>query len=122
MAKLNVKAVAEMKEVFEKSQYIKRVWETDENLIIPLDTYAELINPTMKQIASNPVIIAKERKNGGQFLKMWLPLEGESGIEYDLSYEHSFEEGDEISKDSLHFCVERCMNKKHGYVTGKVVG
>ena len=122
MAKFNVKAIAEMKEVFNKAQYIKREWKTDEDCTMTLSEYAELIDTTMAHVTGNPVIIAKERKDDkGIFLKMWIPLEGSSGVEYDLSYENDFEEGDEIDKDSLNFCIERFLDKKHGYATGTVI-
>ena len=121
MAKFNAKAVAEMKEVFTKAQYIKREWKTDEDCKMPLSEYAELIDPTMSHVTENPIIIAKERKDGHIFLKMWIPLEGDSGVEYDLSYENDYEEGDEIDKNSLCFCIEKFLDKKHGYATGTVI-
>ena len=121
MAKFNVKAIAEMKEVFNKAQYIKREWKTDGECTMTLSEYAELIDPTMSHVTENPVIIAKERKDGNIFLKMWIPLEGDSGVEYDLSYENDFEEGDEIDKDSLCFCIEKFLDKKHGYATGTAI-
>lgn len=121
MAKFNVKAVAEMKEVFAKAQYIKREWKTDESCTMTLSEYAELIDPTMGHVSGNPVIIAKERTDGKIFLKMWIPLEGDSGVEYDLSYENDFEEGEEIDKDSLCFSIEKFLDKKHGYATGTVL-
>ena len=121
MAKFNAKAVAAMKEVFTKSQYIKREWKTDEECIMTLSEYAELIDTTMKHISGNPVIIAKERKDGNIFLKMEIPLEGGSTVEYDLSFENDFEEGDEIDKDSLTFCIEKFLDKSHGYATGEIV-
>lgn len=121
MAKFNAKAVAEMKEVFNKAQYIKREWKTDESCTMTLSEYAELIDTTMSHVAGNPVIIAKERKDGNTFLKMWIPLSGDSGVEYDLSYENDYEEGDEIDKDSLCFSIEKFLDKKHGYATGTVI-
>ena len=121
MAKFNAKAVAEMKEVFNKAQYIKREWKTAEEDKMSLQEYAELIDNTMAHVAGNPVIIAKERKDGNIFLKMWIPLQGDSGVEYDLSFENDFEEGDEIDKDSLTFCMERFLDKKHGYATGEIL-
>ena len=121
MTKFSVKAVAEMKEVFVKAQYIKREWKTDETCKMSLQEYAELIDNTMAHVSDNPVIIAKERKDGNIFLKMWIPIEGGSGVEYDLSYENDFEEGDEINKDTLCFCIEKFLDKKHGYVTGEII-
>ena len=121
MAKFSVKAVAEMKEVFTKASYIKREWKTDDECTMTLQEYAELIDPTMAHVISDPIVVAKERKDGNIFLKMWIPLSGGSGIEFDLSYENDFEEGDMISKESLRFCVERFLDKKHGYVTGEVI-
>lgn len=122
MSKFNVKAIAEMKEVFSKAQYIKREWKTDENSKMTLSEYAELINPVMAHVSGNPTIIAKERKDGKSiFLKMWIPLAGDSGVEFDLSYENDFDEGDEIDKNSLCFCIEESMDKKHGYATGNVI-
>ena len=121
MAKFNAKAVAEMKEVFNKAQYIKREWKTDEECTMTLSEYGELIDTTMKHVSGNPIIIAKERKDGNIFLKMWIPLQGDSGVEYDLSFENDFEEGDEIDKDSLCFCIEKFLDKKHGYATGTVL-
>jgi hypothetical protein len=121
MAKFNAKAVAEMKEVFNKAQYIKREWRTDDDCKMSLSEYAELIDTTMAHVDGNPVIIAKERKDGNIFLKMEIPLEGDSTVEYDLSYENDFEEGDEIDKNSLYFCIEKFLDKKHGYATGTVI-
>lgn len=121
MTKFSVKAVAEMKEVFNKAQYIKREWKTDEKCTMTLSEYGELIDTTMKHVSDNPTIIAKERKDGNIFLKMWIPIEGGSGVEYDLSYENDFEEGDEINKDTLTFCIEKFLDKKHGYVTGEII-
>ena len=121
MAKFNAKAVAEMKEVFAKAQYMKREWKTDEKSKMTLSEYSELIDPSYKHVGGNPVIIAKERKDGNIFLKMWIPLEGDSGVEYDLSYENDFEEGDEIDKNSLCFCIEKFLDKKHGYATGTII-
>ena len=121
MAKFNAQAIAEMKEVFNKAQYVKREWKTDESHTMSISEYAELIDTTMSHISGNPVVIAKERKDGNIFLKMWIPLEGGAGVEYDLSYENDFEEGDEIEKDSLVFCIEHFLDKKHGYVTGEIL-
>ena len=116
----SVKKVAELKEIFEKSQYIKREWKTDESLTMTLSQYAEFINPAFKQVTGNPVVIAKERKNGGIFLKMVIPLDN-GDAEFDLSYENEFEEGDEIKLDTLVFCVEKALGKSHGYATGDVI-
>lgn len=120
MKKYSVSAIAEMKEVFAKSQYIKREWKTAEDDIIPLEDYVELIDPTMGHISGNPTVIAKPRKDGNFFLKLWIPLEGGSGIESDLSFENDFDEGDELDKGSLCFCMERFLDKTHGYVTGEL--
>ena len=121
MAKFNAKAIAEMKEVFNKAQYVKREWKTDEKSKMTLSEYSELIDPMMKHISGNPVIVAKERKDGNFFMKLWIPLIGDSGVEFDLSYENDFEEGDEIDKDSLCFCIEEFLGKKHGFATGTVL-
>ena len=121
MVKFDAKAVAAMKEVFVKAQYVKREWKTDETCTMTLSEYAELIDTTMAHVAGNPVIIAKERKDGNIFLKMWIPLQGDSGVEYDLSFENDFEEGDEIQLDTLTFCIEKCLDKSHGYATGEIV-
>ena len=121
MAKFDAKAVAAMKEVFVKAQYVKREWKTDESCTMTLSEYAELIDPTFKYVVGNPVIVAKERKDGGTFFKMVIPLKGDSMVEYDLSYENDFEEGDEIQLDTLTFCIEKCLDKSHGYATGEIV-
>lgn len=122
MTQFNAKSVAEAKEVFKKAQYVNRKWTTNSDDVIPVKQYAELIDTTMAHISDNPVIIAKERKDGNIFLKMWIPLEGNAGMEHDLSYEDdTFEEGDVIDKNSLRFCIERFFDKKHGYVTGELV-
>jgi hypothetical protein len=118
--RFNGKAIAEMKEVFNKAQYIKREWKTEEETTMTLSEYAELIDATLAHVSGNPIIIAKERKNGSIFLKMWIPIGSDSGVEYDLSYENDFEEGDEIDKDSLCFCIEKFLDKKHGYATGEI--
>ena len=122
MAKFDVKKVAALKEVFVKAQYVKREWKTDEECTMTLSEYAELIDSTFKYVKSNPTIIAKERKDGNIFLKMWIPLEDDCGVEFDLSYENDFEDGDEIDLKSVKFCVEKFLEKSHGYATGEVVG
>lgn len=119
--KFNAAALTAMKETFNKSQYIKREWITDDECTMNLSEYSELIDPTMSHVEDNPIIIAKERKDGNIFLKMWIPLEGGSGIEYDLSFENDFEEGDEIDKNSLTFCIEKFLDKSHGYATGEII-
>jgi hypothetical protein len=52
---------------------------------------------------------------------MAIQLKGGSMVEYDLSYENDFEEGDEIQLDTLTFCIEKFLDKKHGYATGTVI-
>ena len=123
MAKFNAKKVNEMKEVFIKAQYIKREWKTDEEDVMTLSEYAELIDPTYRHVdlEAPTKIIAKERKDGGIFLKMEIPLKDGSSIEYDLSYESEFEEDDEIDTNTLMFCIECFIDKKHGYATGTVL-
>ena len=123
MAKFSAKAVAEMKEVFTKAQYIKREWKADEECKMNLSEYAELIDPTYKYVDldSPTKIIAKERKDGGIFLKMEIPLKDGSVIEYDLSYENEFEEDDEINTNTLQFGIECFLDKKHGFATGELV-
>mgnify|MGYP007070032467 FL=1 len=122
MAKFDAKAVAAMKEVFTKAQYIKKEWKTDESCTMTLQEYAELIDPIFSHVVNNPVIIAKERKDGTSiFLKMWIPLSENSGIEYDLSYENDFDEGEKIDVNTLHFCIERFLEKSHAYATGNVL-
>lgn len=122
MKKFDAKAIAAMKSVFTKSQYIKREWKTDESKTMTLAEYAEYIAPAFSHVSGNPVIIAKERKDGNIFLKMSIPLEGGSSVEYELSYENDFEEGDEIDKSSLTFCIEKFLDREHGYATGTVIG
>lgn len=121
MKKFDVKAVAELKEVFVKAQYIKRVWKTEDKYTMSLQEYAELIDPMFKHVSGNPTIIAKERKDGNIFIKMQVPLKGGSSAEFDLSYENDFDEGDVIDKDSLYFSVETFLDKKHGYASGKIL-
>lgn len=121
MAKFSAKAVAAMKEVFIKAQYIKKEWRTDESCTMTLQEYAELIDPTFSHVVDNPEIIAKERKDGGIFLKMAIQLEDASIVEYDLSYENDFEEGDVIDLNTLTFCIEKFLDKSHGYATGKII-
>ena len=121
MKKFDAKAIAAMKSVFTKSQYIKREWTTDESKTMTLAEYAEYIEPVLSHVSGNPVIIAKERKDGNIFLKMSIPLEGGSSAEFDLSYENDFEEDDEIDKDSLTFCIEKFLDREHGYATGTVI-
>ena len=121
MTTFNVKKVAELKEVFGKAQYVKRVWKTEEYDTMTLSEYAELIDSTFKHVVGNPIIIAKERKDGGLFLKMSISLGNSGEVEFDLSYENDFEEGDEIQLDTLKFCVEKSLDKSHGYATGEVI-
>ena len=120
MATFSAKKVAELKEVFGKAQYVKREWKTDESCTMTISEYAELIDPAFGHVTSNPTVIAKERKDGGIFLKMSIPLDG-GEAEFDLSYENDFEEDDEIKLDTLTFCVEKAMGKSHGYVTGEII-
>lgn len=121
MAKFDVKAIASMKETFIKAQYVKREWKTDVSCTMTLSEYAELIDPTFKHVVGNPEIIAKKRKDGGIFLKMAISLGGDSVVEYDLSYENDFEEGDIIALNTLTFCIENFLEKSHGYATGEIV-
>jgi hypothetical protein len=121
MAKFNVKVVNEFKELAAKSMYIKKEWSTSDKDKMTLQEYVELVDPLLRHIGDNPTIIAKERKDGNIFLKMWIPLVGDTGIEMDLSYENDFEEGDEIDKNSLSFCIERFLEKSHLYATGTVI-
>ena len=127
MTQLNKKIGEDIKKAFLQSQYTKREWTTDDSCTMTLAEYAEYINPDFKHISDNPVIIAKERKDTKDskepkyFYKMWIPLSGESGVEYELSYENDFEEGDVIDKDSLTFCIETFLDKKHGYATGNII-
>ena len=120
MATFSAKKVAELKEVFNKAQYVKREWKTDEACTMTLSEYAELIDPAFKHVTGNPVVISKERKDGGIFLKMSIPLDG-GEAEFDLSYENDFEEDDEIDLKTVKFCVEKAMGKSHGYITGEVI-
>jgi len=120
MATFSAKKVAELKEVFNKAQYIKREWKTDESMTLTLSEYAELIDPALAHVTGNPTVIAKERKDGGIFLKMSIPLEDGEG-EFDLSYENDFEEDDEIDLKTVKFCVEKAMGKSHGYITGECI-
>jgi hypothetical protein len=41
-------------------------------------------------------------------------------MEYDLSYRHTFEEGDEIDKDTLLFRTEKALGKEHCFATGEL--
>lgn len=120
MATFSAKKVAELKEVFNKAQYIKREWKTDESMTLTLNEYAELIDPAFAHVTGNPTVIAKERKDGGIFFKMSIPLDNGEG-EFDLSYENDFEEDDEIDLKTVKFCVEKAMGKSHGYITGEVI-
>lgn len=120
MATFSAKKVAELREVFNKAQYIKREWKTDESMTLTLSEYAELIDPALSHVTGNPTVIAKERKDGGIFLKMSIPLDNGEG-EFDLSYENDFEEDDEIDLKTVKFCVEKAMGKSHGYITGDVI-
>lgn len=119
----------DIKDVFMKAQYMKRKWVDCPEDLYCLKKYADEIDSTFKHVSGNPIIIAKERTDGGTFLKMWIPLGADSGVEYDLSYQRDdpdydgpiFEEGDEIDKDSLCFCIEQFLDKKHGYATGDIL-
>lgn len=125
-----IATINRVKELVSKSMYIKREWRDVEGLEWDLPKYAEQIDPLMGHISDNPTIISKSRKDGkGSFLKMWIPL-GESGAEFDLSYQRSsddyngpiYEEGDEIDKETLVFRVESFLNEEdHLYVTGEVL-
>ena len=52
---------------------------------------------------------------------MTFSIEGGGIIEYDLSYNHEFEEGDEINKDTLMFRTEKFLDKEHVFATGELV-
>lgn len=134
MAKFSKEAIAAMQSVFNKSQYTKREWKVEENKVLTLDEYAEYIDPMLKHIEGNPMIIAKPKKDGNFFLKMSIPLEGGSIIEFDLSYKKDFEdskalkdypsdfeEDDEIDIKTIKFGIEKFLDKEHGFMVGKRV-
>lgn len=125
MAKFSKSFIAEAKEEIKKSMYIKKVWTPDESTRMTIEEYAKYIDPLVKDIDGNPTIIAKERKDGGIFLKMAIPLKGGAILEYDLPRnredDNEFEEDDEIDLSSLTFCREIFANEKHWYATGEVL-
>lgn len=120
-----------LRETFKKASYLKKEWVI--KMTISLREYAEGIDATLCHMEGNPIIIAKVRKDGGTFLKMAIPIEGGSIMEFDLSYRkdfegtalseytNSFEEGDEIDASTLQFGVETYLGKEHGFVVGKVL-
>ena len=123
MKKLDAKRVEALKEKYLKGQYVKKNWQVDEKDDLTLEEYAEYIDPTYKHLEGNPVIIEKDRKDKekGVFYKMAFSIEGGGIIEYDLSYNHEFEEGDEINKDTLMFRTEKFLDKEHVFATGELV-
>lgn len=128
MAKFNAKEVQTLRETFNKSIYLKRSWHTDPQLTMTLQEYCEIIDPTFKTIVGNPIIICKENKKGGIFYKMLVSLQ-DGEAELDLTYQLKdddydgplYNEGDEIDPKTLMFCVEKFLDKEHGYVTGEII-
>lgn len=112
--------IEERKKVFLKAQYIKRKWVTGEDTKMTLEEYAKYVDSTYYHVKENPIIIAKEKKDGTTFLKMAIPFSEGCIIEYDLSYESDFMEGDEIDVNTLEFCIEKYLDKEHAYATGNV--
>lgn len=123
MATLSKERIAQLKEADKKSSYIKREWKTNEADNLSLKEWAELINPIYKHVdlEASATIICKEKKNGDTFLKMEIPLKGGTVIEYELSYENDFEEGDEVDPATLQFCEETWLDNSHAYVTGEII-
>ena len=123
MRKLDAKRVEALREKYLKGQYVKKNWQVDEAEDLTLEEFAEYIDPTYKHIVGNPVIIEKDRKDKekGVFFKMAFTLEGGGIIEYDLSYNHSFEEGDEINLKTLLFRTEKFLDKEHVFATGELL-
>ena len=121
MAKLSAKQISEWKENDKKSSYVRKEWKTAEEDILTLSEYANLINPIYKHVSGNPTIIAKERKDGGYFYKMLIPIGGNDSVEFSLAYKNEFEEDDEIDVNTLQFCTERWGELSHTYVTGEVI-
>lgn len=120
--KLSPAQIKHLKEVYLSSQFVHRVWTVVEEDTLTLEDYATHIDPAFKKIVGNPVIIAKERKKDGKlFYKMEFTLEGDIKMEYDLSYENDFLEGDEIDLSTIMFCNEKFMDKEHGFCTGTIV-
>lgn len=126
MAKYSKTLINEFRESSKKSAFFKKQWITNEDETMSLEDYASLIDPSFKLINKdeNPVIIAKDKKNGSIFYKLLIFLAGDQEVEYELSYEmdpNSIEEGDELDVNSLQFCIERWLNEKHLYVKGEIV-
>jgi len=121
MKKIDAKRAEALREKYLKAQYCKKNWQVDENDDLTLEEYTEYVDPAFKQISGNPVIIEKTRDDGGHFCKMLIPMEGGSRMEYDLSYRHTFEEGDEINKDTLLFRTEKALGKEHCFATGELL-
>ena len=123
MAKFDDSFIKKYGDSFKKAEYIKREWITADDSLMTIEEYAEYINPVYKHVdtSKNATIIAKERKDGGTFLKMSIPLEGNSEAEYDLQYENDYEEGQEIDTESLIFGVECFLEKQHAFVMGDII-
>lgn len=123
MKTLSKERIAALVAADKKSSYIRREWHTNETEIMTLEEYAEYINPIYKHVDTETpaTIIAKTKKNNDVFLKMEIPFKGGTTVEFELSYENDFEEGDEIDTASLQFCVETWLENEHLYVTGELL-
>ena len=123
MKNLSKERIAALVAADKKSSYIRREWHTNETETMTLGEYAEYINPIYKHVDTETpaVIIAKTKKNNDVFLKMEIPFKGGTTVEFELSYENDFEEGDEIDTASLQFCVETWLENEHLYVTGELL-
>ena len=123
MKTLSKERIAALVAADKKSSYIRREWHTNEAETMTLEEYAELINPIYKHVDKKTpaIIIAKTKKNNDVFLKMEIPFKGGTTVEYELSYENDFEEGDEIDTTSLQFCIETLLENEHLYVTGELL-
>ena len=119
--KLDQNKLNQWKSMDKKASYVCRSWKTSQDDTMSWREYAELVNPAYKYISGNPKIIAKQRKDGGYFLKMLIPLTGTDAAEFPLAFENDFEEGDVINLDTLTFCTEKWMDQVHLYATGEVI-
>jgi hypothetical protein len=117
---LTLEELQNLKDAFKASEYVRQVWKTNEAYTMNLATYAALINPLYKHV-EKASIIEKTTKNDKKFLKMLLTTSNGSSIERELSYNHSFENGDIIDVETLQFGVEECFEKSHTFVTGEIL-
>lgn len=119
---LSEEQLKELAQLAKKSIYVQRKWRTvlkmsPQQAIVLLNmVYLKYID-----MEKFPRVVKKKRKDGGEFLKLEIPLTIGIPMEADLSYENVFKENDHLDPDTLVVCVEKFMEEQHIYITGSVL-